>query len=149
MRDELILLPYLLVLLWDGLYFSKDNFWDGFGNKPNWGNNEALFLIIYITFTFLFLIAIYVSYSKTKNRTLLLMYYIFIILILAVPYLMSQPENTSTNEETFIFSIFLLISTIISLYVVEREKIRDKINIFIILVLIIYLFIWFENMKNK
>ena len=30
MRDELILLPYLLVLLWDGLYFSKDNFYSSF-----------------------------------------------------------------------------------------------------------------------
>ncbi len=113
MRDELILLPYLLVLLWDGLYFSKDNFWDNFGEKPNWGNNEALFLVIYVTFTFLFLVSIYISYSKTKSRTLLLTYYIFIILILAIPYLISQPENEDTNKEKFMFSIFLLGCTII------------------------------------
>jgi len=147
MRPELLLIPYFIVLLWDGLYFSKDDFWKQLGNKPNWGNNEALFLVIYITFTFLFFVSIYISYSKTKSRSLLLLYYIFIILILAIPFLMSQ--NPNRNEETFIFSIFLLIITIFNLLLVNRQSVRDKINIAIILSLIIYLFIWFEDMIDK
>jgi len=147
MRAELLLIPYFIVLLWDGLYFSKDAFWNKLGNKPNWGNNEALFLVIYITFTFLFFVSIYVSYTETKNRNLLLLYYIFIVLILAIPFLMSQDPNN--NQETFIFSIFLLVITILNMLLVNRKSIRDKINIVIILALIIYLFIWFEYMKDK
>ena len=147
MRPELLILPYLTVLLWNGLYFSKEDFWNRLGSKPNWGNNQALFLVIYIIFTFLFFVSIYVAYSVNKDRNILLLYYIFIILILAIPYVMSQDPNR--NEETFIFSIFLLIITIINMFTVTRKNIRDKINIFVILSLMIYLFIWFENMKDK
>jgi len=147
MRPELLILPYLTVLLWDGLYFSKEDFWNSLGNKPNWGNNQALFLVIYIAFTFLFFVSIYVSYSVTKNRNILLLYYVFIILILAIPYVMSQ--NPNRNEETFIFSIFLLVITVLNLFISVRNHIRDKINLFIILSLMIYLFIWFEDMKDK
>jgi len=147
MRPELLLIPYFIVLLWDGLYFSKDDFWDKLGNKPNWGNNEALFLVIYIAFTFLFTVSIYISYSRTKSRSLLLLYYIFIVLILAIPFLMSQ--NPNRNEETFVFSTILLVITIFNLMLVDRQSIRDKINISVILALIIYLYIWFEDMKNK
>jgi len=113
MRSELLFIPYLLVLLWDGLYFSKDNFWKNLGDKPNWGNNEALFIILFITYTFLFLIAVYVSYSENKSKYYLLIYYFFILLILAIPYIMSQQGNN--NEETFIFSTILFSLTIVSL----------------------------------
>lgn len=147
MRPELLFIPYLIVLLWDGLYFSKDDFWTSQGNKPNWGNNEALFLVIYITFTLLFFVSIYSAYSEKKSRNVLLLYYIFVIIILAIPFLMSQ--NPNRNEETFIFAIFLLVLTIINLFYIKKESVRDKINILITLILIIYLFIWFENMKDK
>ena len=60
---------------------------------------------------------------------------------------MSQDPNN--NQETFIFSIFLLVITILNMLLVNRKSIRDKINIVIILGLIIYLFIWFEYMKDK
>lgn len=151
MRPELLILPYFTVLLWNALYFSKEGFWDRLGTKPNWGNNKALFLVIYIVFTFLFFVSVYVSYSKTKNRNILLLYYIFIILILAIPYVMGQNLETDDdrNKEIFIFSIFLLVITILNLFVTQIKHIRDKINIFIVLALMIYLFIWFENMKDK
>ena len=79
------------------------------------------------------------------------MYYIFIILILAIPYVMGQNLETDDdrNKEIFIFSIFLLVVTILNLFVTQIKHIRDKINIFIVLALMIYLFIWFENMKDK
>lgn len=147
MRSELLFIPYLFVLLWDGLYFSKESFWNKLGDKPNWGNNEALFIVLFVVYTFLFSIAIYVSYTENKKKYYILVYYIFILLILAIPYVMSQQDPN--NEETFIFSAILLPLTIISLTLVKNNTIRDRINIAVILALIIYLFIWFEYMKDK
>ena len=145
MRSELLFVPYCFTLLWYGLYFSVKDFWNNLGDKPNWGNNEALFIVLYITYTFLFFIAIYISYQEFKKDYILLLLYLFIILILSIPYLMSFKNS---NYETFVFYVLLFVVTISSLFVLKNNTIRDKINIGVILALSLYLLVWFINMKD-
>lgn len=141
---QLLFGPLIFLFLWDSLYFSRNGgFWGRIGIKPNWGNNEALFLILYILSTLLIFLMLYNYYSNQKY--ILLLFYILFILFLAIPYTISYERMT----EAFVFFSIIFGMTLVSIFLTFSKKLKQITHQITTLSLVSYLFAWFENMKDN
>ena len=141
---QLLFGPLIFIFLWDALYFSRDTgFWNKIGTKPNWGNNQALFISLYVVLTLLIFFLIYPKYKN--QRIILLILYLLLIIFMAIPYTMSYGRL----EETFVFSTILLVSTLIILFFTFSWKLKQIFHQFSCLSILIYLYIWFEKVKHN
>lgn len=141
---QLLFAPLIFIFLWDALYFSRDDgFWNKIGSKPNWGNNQALFITLYIILTILIF---FLLYQKYKNqRIILLILYMLLIVFMAIPYTMSYGRLI----ETFIFSSILLGMVLIILFFTFSWNLKHILHQTSLLTIMIYLYVWFEKVKHN
>ena len=141
---QLLFAPLVFIFLWDSLYFSRDNgFWEKIGTKPSWGNNQALFITLYVILTFLIFFLLYPRYKN--QRIILLIFYLLFIIFMAIPYTLSYGRL----NETFVFSSILVGLTVVILFFTFSWKIKELVHQASIFSILIYLYAWFENVKHN